>query len=559
MNNKRNTLVMLSLLLSTQVLAPFNVSAEESKPSSALTNDNEVKPLSDTKQFTFGESTIVTLDSSGNLHIPQGTIEMKGFSPSGTTTLSKILGDDSASVKRMIFDGPVTMSYKGNLTQLLQLGIFFNGFPNLVDIENISYLDTGSLKGNAASFIGAFASLKSLNSINLSQWNTTEINSATSMFSMDTSLISADLSNWDLTNMTNIGGMFAGCTSLTNVNFSNWKNMDKVTSMNQMFQGTSQLKNLDISNFNTKNVTNMRGLFYGSGIESINLKNWDTSNVENTDAMFLGVKNLKELDISSWNMPKVTSAKSMFSNSSIEKLNISSWDNANAINSSSTLFSRSNNLKELTLGDKFKFNSNMGLVEVPKNETYTGYWQNVGSGTTDHPTGSKVWTTSELVDKYDGSKDADTYVWQPRESSKVTLNVKDISIFKGDSWDISDNFISGTDRFGNPVTADAVDINGASAVNTNIPGTYNVTYKIDDIEKVTKVTVEDYLLGDINRDGKVNILDLTKLRMYINQTWKLPDGNVTLDYVQHAGDINKDGKINLQDYSALMKILNSNN
>lgn len=45
---------------------------------------------------------------------------------------------------------------------------------------------------------------------------------------------------------------------------------------------------------------------------------------------------------------------------------------------------------------------------------YTGYWQNVGSGTIDAPYGDQVFLSKELVLNYDGATMADTYVWRPK-------------------------------------------------------------------------------------------------------------------------------------------------
>ena len=47
------------------------------------------------------------------------------------------------------------------------------------------------------------------------------------------------------------------------------------------------LTSLDLSNFNTNNVTNMRGMFYGcSSLNSLNLSNFNTINVKDMEGMF---------------------------------------------------------------------------------------------------------------------------------------------------------------------------------------------------------------------------------------------------------------------------------
>ena len=56
--------------------------------------------------------------------------------------------------------------------------------------------------------------------------------------------------------------MFYGCSSLKDINLSNF-NTNNVDDMRRMFYGCSSLKDINLSNFNTNNVTNMGGMFYG--------------------------------------------------------------------------------------------------------------------------------------------------------------------------------------------------------------------------------------------------------------------------------------------------------
>jgi len=98
-------------------------------------------------------------------------------------------------------------------------------------------------------------------------------------------------------------------------------------------------------------------------------------------------------------------------------------------------------LKELKLGPNFSFvgwnnwSSNpypVNLVDPSRmygfhSSYYTGYWQNVGTGTVDAPYGKNILKSQELVLTYDGETMADTYVWQPRfiEGAPVTINYLD--------------------------------------------------------------------------------------------------------------------------------------
>ncbi len=71
----------------------------------------------------------------------------------------------------------------------------------------------------------------------------------------------------------------------------------------------------NFQNLNTKNVTNMNGLFAEcSSLKEIDLSTFDTSNVQSMDSMFYKCVNLTNLDVSKFNTSKVTNMNSMFAN-----------------------------------------------------------------------------------------------------------------------------------------------------------------------------------------------------------------------------------------------------
>jgi len=73
-------------------------------------------------------------------------------------------------------------------------------------------------------------------------------------------LLSIDLSNFNTKNINDISWMFYNCSSLTSLNLSNF-NTNNVKYMSYMFYKCSSLTSLNLSNFNTNNVNNMHGMF----------------------------------------------------------------------------------------------------------------------------------------------------------------------------------------------------------------------------------------------------------------------------------------------------------
>jgi surface protein len=106
------------------------------------------------------------------------------------------------------------------------------------------------------------------------------------MFQMCSNLTSLDLSNFDTSNVISMSAMFNGCRNLTSLDLSSF-DTSNVDSMSSMFSGCSSLTSLDLSNFDTSNVKSMFSMFDGcSNLTSLDLSSFDTSNVVNTTYMF---------------------------------------------------------------------------------------------------------------------------------------------------------------------------------------------------------------------------------------------------------------------------------
>jgi surface protein len=140
---------------------------------------------------------------------------------------------------------------------------------------------------------------------------------------------------------------------LTIGDVGNWTT-PAATNMNAMFYSV-QNTNLDVSNLITSKVTCFDQMFEqcNKATEIIGLENFDTSNGLGFSEMFGGCRQLKELDLSSFD---TTKAK----------------DGADAsINGSKTttmqgMFTAMVSLEKIALGEKFSFNGD-GTTTVPEN------------------------------------------------------------------------------------------------------------------------------------------------------------------------------------------------
>lgn len=111
-------------------------------------------------------------------------------------------------------------------------------------------------------------------------------------------LTSLDLKNFDTSNVKRMQQTFWNCKSLTSLDLSSF-NTSNVITMDGMFCGCSSLTSLDLSIFDTSEVKNMHLMFCNcSSLTTLDLSNFDTSNVTNFTGTFSSCNNLQLVNLS---------------------------------------------------------------------------------------------------------------------------------------------------------------------------------------------------------------------------------------------------------------------
>ena len=232
-------------------------------------------------------------------------------------------------------------------------GGWFWSFEALTTIEHLDYLNTSEVDDMRL----MFSSCTSLETLDLSSFNTEKVTNMVTMFENSKhlrslklpkgfigssvtnlkatfkgceSLTELDLSGSNSENVTNMSEMFYGCKALSKLDLTSFKT-GQVTTMENMFCDCSTLETLDVSSFNTENVTTMVGMFYNcSSLRSLDLPVFNTANVTKMGAMFQKCSSLQSLDLSSFNTRKVTQMQSMFAGcTNLESIDLSSFDTEN--------------------------------------------------------------------------------------------------------------------------------------------------------------------------------------------------------------------------------------
>ena len=172
---------------------------------------------------------------------------------------------------------------------------------------------------------------KKLKSLNLSNFYTPKLTSMVEMFNNCNELETLDVSNFNTSSVDNMGNMFSGCYNLKSLNLSNF-DTSKVLYIDNMFNGCNSLTSLDISNFNTSSATNAANMFLNCyNLKSIDISHFDTSKIQNMKGMFFQCYSLENLELGNLDTSSVTEMSQMFYNCyALKSLNLNSFNTVNA-------------------------------------------------------------------------------------------------------------------------------------------------------------------------------------------------------------------------------------
>ena len=206
-----------------------------------------------------------------------------------------------------------------------------------------------------------FSYLTNAIEIDLTHFDTSDVETMFCMFSNSISLKSIDVSNFVTSKVTDMTKLF-GINSITEKSYQmaleeiiGLENFDtsKVKTMRAMFQNCINLIEIDLSSFDTSEVENMSFMFSSSANNSlgiypsdmsleriIGIENFKTNKVTNMCAMFQLCSSLTILDLSTWDTNKVTDMSYMFNyTTNLKPIYIGEkWKTASIVNS---MFNRS--------------------------------------------------------------------------------------------------------------------------------------------------------------------------------------------------------------------------
>ncbi|GEO78833.1 BspA family leucine-rich repeat surface protein [Companilactobacillus mindensis] len=286
---------------------------------------------------------------------------------------------------------------KLNVDNVTKMDAMFANTP-ITDLTPISGWNVSKVTSANGMFSGSkITSLKPL-----SNWQPTSLNNGEEMFS-STPITSLDgLQNWQPNNLNDMTAMFYNDKISDLSPVSNW-NVSQAQSMTGLFAGTNVSNLTPISKWNTSAATDMSNMFAHTKVNDVTpIANWDTSKVESIYGM-LSNTNLNNVSGLNWDLASAKDISGLLSNNAnLEKVDLSSLKNANAmtdisemfandpilndvdlsslntgkVDTSDDVFKGDNSLTKINFGANFKLSNS--TVTLPTNGSSNAEWLNEG-------------------------------------------------------------------------------------------------------------------------------------------------------------------------------------
>lgn len=238
---------------------------------------------------------------------------------------------------------------------------------------DLSNWDTSNIQYMIATFDGC----NNLTELNCSTWNTSKVYNMQLAFYNCNSLETIPVRDWDTRSVMYMDKTFGNCRSLVNLDVSKW-DTSKVVELTNTFYYCSSLKTLDVSKWKTSNVLRADSLFSGcEKLTSLDVSKWDTGNITTASGMFSACRALTSLDVSKWNTSKMTNISSMFNScATLTTLDVSKWDTSNVTNMramfsgcsglTSLDISKWNTANVTDLSSLFAFDNKLASLDISK-------------------------------------------------------------------------------------------------------------------------------------------------------------------------------------------------
>lgn len=219
-------------------------------------------------------------------------------------------------------------------------------------IENITFKAVSGHKVKAPNTLRELFLMMKLNSLDLSGLDTSEVSDMSRLFN-GSQIKHIQISNIDVSNVKNMDGMFS-FTTIGDSTFPNqlkkWKT-NSVETMQEMFSYSAIPFTLNLSSWNVEKVTSMEGMFQSSRFKLLDLSGWNLSRLTTLKNTFADCSGLETVCLKSWKTPRLQNIDQLFHACySLKSLDLSNIDVSN-VTSMRASFAYCNTLRELNVAN----------------------------------------------------------------------------------------------------------------------------------------------------------------------------------------------------------------
>lgn len=251
----------------------------------------------------------------------------------------------------------------------------FARFGSLKAIDNLKCVDTDITVDMSRMFYFISNTVWSLEEIDLSNFNTSNVTTMLSMFNGCRALRHIDLSSFNTENVEDISYMFQYCKNLEHIDLSSF-NTENVYTMRNIFTGCDNLRTVDLSSFDTENCTDMQYFFSSCySLEAADLSSFHTENCTDFYNFFYRCRSITDIKIPNFSFESATDIRHFFDQcESLQVIDVSMLDGSHMTKNNGWFFYHDKSLREIYAGDTFNIGKTNAFID-----NYDGWEFRAGS------------------------------------------------------------------------------------------------------------------------------------------------------------------------------------
>lgn len=247
------------------------------------------------------EKPVLKNRSAGFASIPFNLKDWKYTETANSIIISSYIGTNT----------DLTIPAEFNNKQVIFTELNHGQFPNNLTSLNFISVNNKKVQVESSSMFIAFQNFVNLKTVDFSGIDLNAIDNLENSFYGCESLQSVNFGSNTFPNVKSFVAMFYSCSNLESVigKFT----MNSANNLENMFAECRKLKYLDTSKWDTKNVTDMFGLF-GNDFQlgDIDVSNWNVSKVTDMELMFTSCYNIHNLNMTNWSLNSNVDITKMF-------------------------------------------------------------------------------------------------------------------------------------------------------------------------------------------------------------------------------------------------------